>query len=165
MHLLFYARLANKPYNEKEVTDAEVVLTVSAYSDNHDIAARQGRMTSAELRQALLTEYPTLDWEYMIASMRNMMSDLFGKAANSVGCWPQSSAYYAVDVLFDGSTVSDSCAFTPQPFVLEVNFMGDWKGVRAISNDLEEFNEWAHDLFLCLGTRKPLDGNARLQRI
>jgi hypothetical protein len=38
----------------------------------------------------------------------------------------------------------------PQPKLIEVNFMGDWKGAKAAAESEEEYLQWAQDLIQCL---------------
>ena len=82
-------------------------------------------MTREQLRGRLLAQ--GADWAYMEQGLRQMLFELFSGVGASVGRWPQSSAYYAVDVVFDSSTAR------PLPKLLEVNYMGDLKGVHLCS--------------------------------
>jgi hypothetical protein len=128
MHELFYARLANEEYDIAQVeANTEVSLTVSAYSDNHSIANKQTRLSRRQLRHTLESEYQRsdgFDWFRLLASVRNVCGELFGRAASSIGEWPRSSAYYGLDIMFDSS--SENRFYDPK--LLEVNFMGDWDG-------------------------------------
>lgn len=160
MHTLFYARLANKLYNVKEIVDQEVVLTVSAYNEDMDIANKQTRMTSEDLKSQLIQENPSLDYDAMILTMQDMVKDLFSSVATSIGEWPQCSAYYGVDAIFD-----HHCDLRPQAKLIEVNFMGDWKGVKGICRDEDQFNEWVNDLVTCLATRDDMQSNPRLIKL
>lgn len=103
MHELYYARLANKVYSNQSnhLQDNEIALTVNAYSTNINIAKKQSRLTRKQLKFKLLQQYPGLNYDDMINKMVLMLKELFQGLASSVGKWPQSSAYYAVDVIFD----------------------------------------------------------------
>ena len=65
--------------------------------------------------------------------------EVFGGLAPLVGHWPRSSAYYAVDVLFDNAANVDNDDFsrkpfaTPVPKLVEINFMGDWQALKKIT--------------------------------
>ncbi len=158
MHTLFFARLANKTYSRANLKDIEVALTVCAYNEDESIADKQTRMTCDELRTQLEIENVDLDWNKMILDMKTMMFELFEGAKESIGEWPNSSAYYSVDVMFDNR--EGLC--NPQPQLIEVNFMGDWDGVRHIACDENEYHQWIEDFLLCLGTRQNIDGHPRL---
>jgi len=71
--------------------------------------------------------------------------------SSSVGHWPRSSAYYALDVLYDNyanthngdatntniettsSSNSNSQYHPPVPKLVEINYMGDWKALKKIT--------------------------------
>ena len=73
-----------------------------------------------------------------------LLSQLFCGVARSIGKWPQSSAYYSVDVIFDNNDCSDGL---PTPKLIEVNFMGDWTGVEyAVKERVDLYTQWANDL-------------------
>lgn len=120
--------------------------------------------------------------------MHGLLRDLFRGAAGSIGEWPQCSAYYSVDVIFDNaaqhiSTSASSPAaavdgredsgenkadppfplsFTPVPKLVEVNFMGDWHGVEAGVHGRADYEQWAGDLITVLATKRDVSDNARL---
>lgn len=137
---LFYARLANKPYDAKNLSDNEVALTVNCYNEDDEIASRQMRMNRAEIKDAMMQEYPWIDFEIMIVGqIESLLSELFSGVASSVGNWPSSSAYYAVDIIFDTEPSTEEVAvesvfsssssslhhqFLPVAKLLEVNYMG-----------------------------------------
>ena len=80
----------------------------------------------------------------MIEKVFLLLSELFGGIARSIGHWPQSSAYYAVDVIFDNNECSDG---VPSAKLIEVNFMGDWTGVEyAVKDRVDLYTQWANDL-------------------
>lgn len=175
MHTLYYARLANKPYDMSQLQDREVALTVSAYDEDQSIADKQQRLVNVDLQAALERDHPGIDYEAMVRDMRTLLSELFRGAATSIGQWPQSSAYYSVDVIFDNDAQYDSAQaqgvvddkkasyiFTPVPKLVEVNFMGDWHGVEAAVRQPGDFHQWTTDLITVLATTQDVTGNERL---
>lgn len=177
MHELFYARLANLEYDPAQLSEEEqVALTVSAYSEDKVIADLQERLLRGQLRYAL-EEEGFAHWEELVASCRTLCRELFESAASSVGSWPRSSAYYSLDVILEeGVGTGTESGVTPR--LLEVNFMGDWDGVKKAcdpavgaakpTHALEAeitLCEWVNDLLTCLGTSENLDGNPRLVRL
>ena len=106
----FYARLANNAYNESELTDPEIVLTVNAYNENELIAGKQERESYEGLATSLgLDDYVTNDrtgkkvqrFSLVEEAIVRVMSHLFSGAGRSIGKWPKSSAYYCVDIILD----------------------------------------------------------------
>ena len=92
-----------------------------------------------------------------------MFSQLFRGVAPLVGTWPQSRAYYAVDVVID-----DSDRKAPQPKLCEVNFMGNFGALRVAAEQagrIDLYHEWANDLMLALATDTDLSENPRLVEI
>lgn len=185
-HALYYARLANKAYDETRLRDPEVSITVSAYDEDQAIADRQERLLNVDLRAALEQDHPGINYEGMEGEMRRLLSELFRGAAGSIGQWPQSSAYYSVDVIFDNAAQcaknssgdkssapnsnddsqvkgeESGYSFTPVPKLVEVNFMGDWHGVEAAVHQPGDYHEWATDLLTVLATTQDVSGNERL---
>ncbi len=187
VHTLYYARLANKPYDVALLSDHEVSLTVSAYNEDQEIADQQARLVNVDLKAALEEEQPGICYDGMIRDMHGLLRDLFRGAAGSIGEWPQCSAYYSVDVIFDNAAqhnntsaaaaaVADgredsgenkadspsSPSFTPVPKLVEVNFMGDWHGVEAGVHDRADYEQWAADLITVLATKRDVSDNERL---
>ena len=116
VHNTFYARLANKPYECSELSDTEVSITNTAYDDDIEIASRQERLISHDLRDVLLSEIWGLSptdrsseryeigihwWNSIILSLHQLLRELFGGTAPSIGEWPLSRAYYGVDIILD----------------------------------------------------------------
>ena len=168
LHRGYYARLANKPYDPAQLAkrDPEEFLSVSAYSSDRSAAERQERMTNKELGAALAEEVPSLNYGAMTERMVQLLRELFSEVAPSIGSWPRSSAYYAVDVLFDNHP---AYASQPTPILLEVNYMGDWIAMsNSTESTMEHFSpdyiDWVRDLLCCLGTSAPmnLDRNIKL---
>lgn len=178
---LHYARLANKPYSMNELDNREVALTVSAYDEDEAIANAQERRVYTEFQSCLDAQYGdnVVDASAMWTRTLDMLRELFGKAATKeIGSWPNSSAYYGVDVIYDaselmaaaegGATIS---VFVPQPKLLEVNFLGDWHGVEvAVNDDKELYHHWVRDLLQVLVmteqvTTDELDNHPRLHRL
>ncbi len=174
MHTLYYARLANKPYSMDQLTDPEVSITVSAYSEDKAVAEQQARLLNVDLQAALEEEHAGIDYPGMVKEMHTMLKELFRGAASSIGNWPQSSAYYSVDVIFDNaaqhaSTVDStdpanraSKSFIPVPKLVEVNFMGDWHGLEAAVHRRADYEEWSTDLITVLATKRDVSQNERL---
>lgn len=178
VHDLFFARLANEDYDVHQLMEKEVVLTVTAYDEDPNVANRQQRLSREQLISQLLLEDETLNVDGMIDAMNAMLGDLFGSIAPSIGSWPACSAYYAVDVIFDaanpvksggllgmGSNLSVSInhqddKWIPCPKLIEVNFMGDWQGVSRLSSDIDAqegnghpqyyFHQWIEDMMTVL---------------
>ena len=182
MHHLFYARLANKPYSVDQLHDDKVAITVCAYDEDETIASMQERMLNVDMKKELEKQYPGLRYDDMIERTYDLLSDLFGKAAASIGEWPQSSAYYSIDVIFDTSKCSLRSAdgevaqsvfdnnllndaLTPQPKLLEVNFMGDWHGVEAAVHRREDYEQWVSDLVTVIATNDDLQEHPRLRKL
>jgi len=153
VHNLYYARLANKAYDETAFKDNEIMLTVNCYSENEDIASKQRRLTKEELKNAIESENDGLEWDKCIEDMHNLLFEFFNGVSPSIGEWNNSRAYYAVDIIFDHSTQK------PAPYLVEVNFLGDWHGISAVCNDKSEFYEWCNDILLSLVRKDELDKN------
>ena len=154
VHNFYYARLANKPYDITQVRDNEIMLTVNCYSEIEDIANRQQRMTKENLKINFETEYDGLKWDDCIESMYTLLHELFYGVKESIGEWPNSRAYYAVDIIFDHSNP------IPVPKLVEVNFIGDWHGVlSSVEGDIEKFYQWCNDILKSLTTTDELDSN------
>lgn len=154
VHNLYFARLANKPYDSTQVHDNEIMLTVNCYSEDEDVANRQQRMTKENLKINLETEYDGLKWDDCIESMYRLLYELFYGVKDSIGKWPDSKAYYAVDIIFDHSTT------IPIPKLVEVNFMGDWHGIfHIVEGDNEKFHQWCNEILQSLVMTNELDPN------
>jgi len=173
LHQLFYARLANKPYDVGNLRDQEVSLTVSAYRSNQAVSARQERLLADELQQQLMLEDPQLDFrKHVQEKCYRLLCELFGGVARSVGHWPCSSAYYSVDVILDdqercskkSAAVGEEEDIGPSPKLIEVNYMGDWLGVKAVAPP-ELYQQWAQDLLEVLATNRDVSGNPRLRQL
>jgi len=167
VHTLYYARLANKPYSVDQLTDPEVSITVSAYSEDKAVAEQQARLLNVDLQAALEEEHAGIDYPGMVKEMHTMLKELFRGAASSIGNWPQSSAYYSVDVIFDNAAqhskeVSSTDSFIPVPKLVEVNFKGDWHPLEAAVHSRAEYEEWATDLITVLATKRDVSLNERL---
>jgi hypothetical protein len=148
LHTFHYARLANKVYNVSSLDDEEVALTVSAYSDDHTRAAKQRRINCHDLPSALNLQYEDgiIDYSALQTRVFQLVKELFNKGGAEIGGpWPNSSAYYSIDIIFDGSDLSNV-----QPKLLEVNFMGDWHGVENAVHDEAEYLQWVQDLLQVL---------------
>lgn len=154
VHNLFYARLANKVYDVTKVKDNEVMLTVNCYSEDEDIANKQQRLTRNNLKIALENEYKdSLNWEQdSIESMYTLLTEFFGGVARSIGSWPNSRAYYAVDIIFDHSDE------IPMPYLVECNFMGDWHGMQN-AFEPDDYHQWVNDILLSLASKDELDSS------
>lgn len=152
-HQIRYGRLANKPYSVKDLDDFQVALTVCAYDEDEEIANKQERVYYTDLEKCMEEQYGPnkIDVEEMHNRTVKMLRELFTGAGKEIGTWPNSSAYYAVDLIYEGPPCGYTEKFTPQPKLLEVNFMGDWHGVEAaVGDQLPLYHQWATDLFLTL---------------
>ena len=153
VHNLFYARLANKAYDINKIKDNEVMLTVNCYSDNEDIANKQQRLTREKLKIALESEYEGLNWEEeSIERMYTLLAEFFGGVSSSIGSWPNSRAYYAVDIIFDHTNQ------IPMPYLVEVNFMGDLHGMEN-AFEPDDYHSWVNDMILALALKDELDSS------
>lgn len=185
VHNNFYARLANKPYDTAALHSSEVAITVNAYDEDESIAAKQERLKFDELRNVILQEVWELSvedaetdryrdglrwWEGVVQSIYQTLRELFGGIAPTVGEWPLSRAYYAVDVMlencgtgvnsttplqdqlnctedariYDLSTAEAPTAPIPpkiKPKLMEVNYMGDWAGMEGALRVRDPFIE------------------------
>ena len=184
MHELFFARLANREYDPALVdADEQVALTVCAYSEDAAVASLQERLFRGQLRYALEAEGFT-NWDGLVASCRTVCREIFQSAAPSVGSWPRSAAYYALDIILEergaiipGAGVDSGVGCGEViPRLLEVNFMGDWAALEHSSSTVsskpthvleKEYTQcdWVNDLFTCLGTSVDLEGHPRLVRL
>eukprot|EP01039_Chlorochromonas_danica_P008757 gene8756-9656_t len=152
-HQIRYGRLANKPYSVKDLGDWQVALTVCAYDEDEEIANKQERAFYTDLEKNMEEQYGPnkIDIEEMHHRTLKMLRELFTGAGKEIGTWPNSSAYYAVDLIYEGPPSGYTEKFTPQPKLLEVNFMGDWHGVEsAVGDQLPLYHQWATDLYLAL---------------
>lgn len=135
------------------IDDMEVALTVSAYHEDESIANQQERVYHTDFQAELDLQYGegVVDAKQMTKHTIQAFSELFRGAEQEIGHWPNSSAYYGVDVMYECPTGSSAHGLVPVPKILEVNFMGDWHGVEvAVGSDCEKFVEWANDLYLVL---------------
>lgn len=131
-----------------------MALTVCAYDEDERIANMQERAFHTDLERLMAEQYGEgrIDVSGMHDRTITMLRELFAGAGMEIGTWPNSSAYYAVDLIYEGPPADLQSVFTPQPKLLEVNFMGDWHGVEAaVGTDMRLYYEWATDLFLTLG--------------
>ena len=99
-----------------------------------------------------------VNWNDLRLQTNNMLSELFRAAGRAIGQWPNSAAYYSVDVIYDvnrentnegigSGAESHHDMLNIQPKLIEVNFMGDWHGVEnAVGSHHELYWEWAGDL-------------------
>lgn len=173
MHNFYYARLANKAYeyDAAKMQDNEMALTVCAYDEDEEIAARQRRLHRGRLQPILEEELgPLFDWSVFEHGVRNVLSKLLRGAAPSIGEWSRSRAYYSFDIIIDASEVADvecedySCdvplavglidgqVMRLVPKLLEVNFIGDWHGVEHAMDTPDAYHQWIKDLLTYLTT-------------
>lgn len=154
-----------------QLADPQVSITVSAYSEDQSIAELQDRLFYDDLQVALEEEHTGIDCEGMVQQTHTMLRELFRGAASSIGEWPQSSAYYSIDVIFDNAAQHSSNdrdvqsvgeAFVPVPKLVEVNFMGDWHGLEAAVHHRSQYEQWAADLITVLATKQDVGDNDRL---
>jgi hypothetical protein len=177
VHELFYARLANKQYSIEELMDNEVAITVNAYAEDIEIANKQQRIFHHNLEAELKSSYSNLNFKAMIKNSHTLLGELFGGAANSIGSWPNSSAYYSVDIIFDTSdaellsdnekadkSINESIV-VPSSKLIEVNFMGDWHSVEIAVDKKEQYEQWANDLVTVLATNVDVSKNLRLNKL
>jgi hypothetical protein len=210
----------------------------------------------------LEVENPGLSFDELMGTVEDMMGDLFGGVAPSIGHWPSSCAYYSIDVIFDAAefyddssidednkraetatgtevasdtsasydeSIADARNYTgdngnhegfngsvglvasiappippastsndgvlnngsaltttttaktmtkmemkkverkkaklPQPKLVEINFMGDWKGAEAAAESEEEFHQWVSDLITCLARSTKTPNTERCHRL
>lgn len=169
---------------------------MTAYDADATIASLQERRFHLEFQTCLDRQYGVgaIDTKSMWQETLELLRGLFGTAGRrEVGVWPNSSAYYAVDVIYDATglethTITD--AFVPQPKLVEVNFMGDWHGVLeavagyphpsnaadCTAEDIQQirdqgYNNWICDLLSVVVSRddqvsnEELSQNPRLVRL
>jgi len=159
LHEFHFARLAPKPYDIDQITDPLVGLTVCAYDEDETIANQQERVLYSHLPEELNQQYCNharkIDCVAMQAKVVAMFSELFSKAGQGIGTWPNSTAYYSVDVIFDAQDMNANddekeeaaAMFVPQPKLVEVNFLGDWHGpAAAVGEDVGLYHQWATDI-------------------
>jgi hypothetical protein len=176
LHQLRYARLANKEYQPDQLYDQEVVMSVTCHHDDEEIANKQERVLYLEMDQELSKQYgeETLNLPKMHKKVEELMSEFFGNAGRSIGQWPNSSAYYAVDIIFDAEQIvfphlapPQEGGLVPQPKLLEVSFLGDWHGVEAAVEHQypEMYQHFTNDVLLTLATDCDLSTHPRLTRL
>ncbi len=156
MHETYYARLANKVYDITKLQDMQVALTVCCYDEDLDIRNQQRRMTKEDIRINLLKDFPEMDWNYFDKGIEHLLYELFKGLGKSVGNYPNSSAYYAVDIIFDHSNINK-----PEAKLLEINFMGDWAGIEIVSKAPSDYHKFVNDVVVGLATKEVLDNNFR----
>lgn len=161
LHELSYSRLSYSPYSNDQLHDPRVSITVCAYDDNEEIASAQDRILHTKMQEELDKQYGegNVDWSDMKSRTVQMLSELFRGAGKAVGQWPNSSAYYSVDVIYDFNDESklqnkregEGNKQIAKPRLLEVNFLGDWHGVDAtVEDDRELYFQWATDVMTTL---------------
>jgi hypothetical protein len=175
MHQMKYARLANKEYSPEALDDEEVVISVTGYHEDEEIANKQERVVWEDMEAELEKQYGAnkVNFPEMGRATIKFLSELFQYSGRSIGQWPNSSAYYGVDVIYDASELvfqeeqeqnGDREAFiTPQPKLIEVNFLGDWHGMEvAAGKDVDLYYQFANDTLLTLATDCDLECYPRL---
>jgi hypothetical protein len=187
MHELRYARLANKEYHPDQLYDQEIVMSVTCHHDDETIANEQERVLYLQMDEVLEEQYgdKTLDLPEMHKKTLQVLSEFFQNAGRSIGQWPNSSAYYGVDIIYDAHEIvfspeekESSVRITPQPKLLEVNFLGDWHGVEVATEEEEEeengtkkkkknvlYEQFANDLLFTIATDCDLSSHPRLTRL
>ena len=161
-HSLCYARLAVKPYDVGLLVDPLISITVCAYDEDDSVAGLQDRLLHTDMQSELDAQYGpgAVDWAALRLRTDAMLSELFRAAGRAIGQWPNSVAYYSVDVIYEldentadtNVTADDTGAvgegkLSVQPKLIEVNFMGDWHGVEAaVRNERILYLQWARDL-------------------
>ena len=183
----YYARLANKPYDAKHLGDSEIVLTVNAYNEDDSIASKQERVSYENLASELglddivvdeVTGEATSRFQILERSIIDMMSHLFSSSGRSIGVWPQSSAYYCVDVILDwdwdaSQSKCNHIMFNvdrfrkmkiPVPKLIEINFMGDFHAFEMAmmklpyhdeTNKISAFHHFAAEVLHCMVSKDP----------
>jgi hypothetical protein len=141
--------------------DPKVAITVNAYDEDEEIANNQGRVHQLHIQEELDKQYGegVFDWCEIRGKTTQLLSELFRGAAKSIGQWPNSSAYYSVDIIYDLNN-GEECVEERMvaggkrqayPKLIEVNFMGDWHGaLGAVEGDQEKFFQWATDVLSVL---------------
>ena len=168
LHALIHARLAPKPYDAARPDDAAAALTVCCYDADAAVAARQERLLLPALAAALDEGGAgrACDVERdLLAPTRAMLAELFGGLAPSVGAWPRSRAYYAIDWIFEDEPGDGNGA---APRLIEVNYMGDLAAPRVAceqASDPALYHEFVDDLIDACATEEDLDANPRFTRL
>lgn len=180
VHQLRYARLANKAYHAEQLYDQEVVMSVTCHHDDEEIANKQERVHWTNMPEELEKQYgvEALDIPNLNRKTEQLLSELFGNAGRCIGQWPNSSAYYAVDIIYDAAEVVYATAeskatgetpirSTPQPKLVEVSFLGDWHGVEVAVENIDHslYHQFANDVLLTLATNCSLRNHPRLTRL
>jgi hypothetical protein len=154
------------------------MLSVNAYNSSSMIREQCMRLTKEELKKELCEENSGIDYDGMVLAMTEVLRELFRDVAPSVGEWPRSSAYYAVDIMFDCDCYTEKLSVAgagviPTPKLLEVNYMGDWKGMQWSCNRVaalaasegvsvsSEFSshyvDFVQDFVRCVATTETMD--------
>jgi hypothetical protein len=190
MHELCYARLANKEYHPDQLYDQEIVMSVTCYHDDEEIADKQERVLYLQMNEVLEEQYgdKKLDLPEMHKKTLQLLSEFFQNAGRSIGQWPNSSAYYAVDIIYDAHEIvfspeekESGVRITPLPKLLEVSFLGDWHGVEVTTAEEEIgengtkkkkkkkknvlYEQFANDLLFTIATDCDLSSHPRLTRL
>ncbi len=150
---------------------------MNAYDEIEEIANAQGRVIQTGIQKELDLQYGEgiFDWSEIREQTTQLLRDLFRGAAKSIGQWPNSSAYYSVDVIYDlhDHNESQSPSIEPStvknkvhPRLIEVNFMGDWHGAEgAVSGDTDMYHQWATDLLTVLSLPEDQLPTSRLTKL
>lgn len=96
------------------------------------------------MRRYFHSERPDLSWSTIEQRIRTLVYELFSNLGESIGSWPSSTAYYAIDVILD-----DESGIDVQPKLIEVNFLGDWHGPEVVFG-VDKYMQWAADVFNCM---------------
>lgn len=137
--------------------DPKVAITVCCYDEDEEVASAQDRVFHLDLEKELIAQYGERAplWDTMKQDTIQLLRELFSGAAASIGQWPNSSAYYSVDVIYDIQEPSVDGPLCAHPRLLEVNFMGDWHGVdAAVGANRHLYHQWATDVLAVLALPK-----------
>lgn len=141
-------------------------MTVCAYDEDEDVANKQERVFHSNMQIELDNQYGPgkANFKQMLDDTHNLFRELFQGAANSIGIWPNSRAYYSVDIIYDASPMKDG--LNPAVKIVECNFLGDWNGVEeAVKPNREQLYEWADDLITVLATDQDITNHPRFVKL
>lgn len=148
-------------------------MSVTGYHEDEEIANKQERVLFSHMAEELKKQYgeDVVNFDGLHQKTNEFFSELFRNAGLSIGQWPNSSAYYGVDVIYDAKEIffRDSSSptmnlITPQPKLVEVNFLGDWHvcEISTAKENISLYHELASDLLYTIATDCDLKNHPRL---
>ncbi|VDO06298.1 unnamed protein product [Rodentolepis nana] len=150
-HKVFWLRFANTQFSLDHFDDYSKHFTVMNYREDDELF----QVHHNDFIQRFESQYPNAAWKDIEAKIHKMLVNVFKSAIaceppRGLGAYGKSRALYAVDLLLEWrrcpSEMGDSCGFTVEPQICEVNFIPDC--TRACQYYPDFHNEAFDFLFL-----------------